>query len=74
MGKRAHKRVEPERRPVGIDRYAGLWVAIKDGEVIAASENSRDLVPMVRSMGQAAAGAVAQFVPRYTDAIVIGVG
>jgi hypothetical protein len=68
------RRVEPERRPEGIDRYAGLWVAVKDGEVIAASHNSRDLVPMVRSKGAAAAGAVAQYVPHRTDDIVIGVG
>jgi hypothetical protein len=74
MGKQARTKVEPVRRPAGIDRWAGLWVAIKDGEVIAASENSRDLVAMVRSKGPAAAGAVAQFVPRHTDDIVIGVG
>ena len=74
MGKRVLRKVEPERRPPGIDHWAGLWVAIKDGEVIAASENSRDLVAMVRSKGPAAEGAVAQYVPRHTDDIVIGVG
>jgi hypothetical protein len=49
-------------------------VAIKDGEVIAAADNSRDLVATVRSKGPAGAGAVAQYVPRRTDDIVIGVG
>jgi len=51
-----------------------MWVAIKDGEVIAAAHNSRDLVPAVRSKGAKGEGAVAQFVPRRTDDIVIGVG
>jgi Family of unknown function (DUF5678) len=74
MGEQARRRVEPERRLAGIDHWAGLWVAIKDGEVIAASENSRDLVAMVRSKGAAGDGAVAQYVPRRSDEIMIGVG
>jgi Family of unknown function (DUF5678) len=74
MGRGARRKVEPERRPEGIDHWAGLWVAIKDGEVIAAAETSPKLVATVRSMGQSAAGAVAQYVPRRTEDIVIGVG
>lgn len=74
MGGQRRRKVEPERRPEGIDRWAGLWVAVKDGAVIAAAERSRDLVVMVRSKGPAAAGAVAQFVPHHTEDIVIGVG
>jgi Family of unknown function (DUF5678) len=74
MGEQARRKVEPERRPVGIDRWAGMWVAIKNGEVIAASDNSRDLVARVRSQGPAAEGAVAQYVPHRTDDIMIGVG
>jgi hypothetical protein len=74
MGRQARKKVEPERRPEGIDHWAGLWVAVKDGKVIAAAENSRDLVAKVRSKGPAGVGAVAQFVPRRTEDIVIGVG
>ena len=73
MGRGAPKRVEPERRPEGIDRWAGLWVAVKDGKVIAAAESSRELVAAVRR-GPSAAGAVAQYVPQRTEDIVIGVG
>jgi hypothetical protein len=51
-----------------------MWVAVKDGKVIAAAHNSRDLVPMVKELGEAGHGAVAQFVPPRTDEIVIGVG
>jgi Family of unknown function (DUF5678) len=74
VGKPSQRKVEPERRPKGIDRWAGLWVAVKNGEVIAAADNTRDLVMRVRSMGPAGAGAVAQYVPHRTDDIVIGVG
>jgi len=68
------RRVEPERAPPGLDQWAGMWVAVKDGKVVAAAYNSRDLVPMVRELREAGIGAVAQFVPPHTDEIVIGVG
>lgn len=46
--------------------WAGMWIAVKDGKVIAAAYNSRDLVPAVRKLGEAGHGAVAQFVPPRT--------
>ena len=58
----------------GLDKWAGMWIAVKDGKVIAAAYNSRDLVPMVKELGEAGRGAVAQFVPPRSDDIVIGVG
>lgn len=66
--------VEPERRLADLDRWEGMWIAVKDGEVIAAAYNSRDLVPELHKLGQKGKGAVAQYVPRRDDAIVIGVG
>jgi hypothetical protein len=74
MEEPSRRKVEPGRRPEGIDRWAGLWVALKDGNVIAAADNTRDLVARVRGMGPAGDGAVAQYVPPRTDDIVIGVG
>jgi hypothetical protein len=71
---RRTRRVEPERALPGLDQWSGMWIAVKDGKVIAAAHNSRDLVPMVRQLGEAGRGAVAQFVPPHTDEIVIGVG
>jgi hypothetical protein len=68
------RHVEPERALPGLDQWSGMWVAVKDGKVIAAAHNSRDLVPMVRQLGEAGRGAVAQFVAPHTDEIVIGVG
>ncbi len=70
----APRTVEPVRRDPSLDRWVGMWIAVKDGEVIAAAYNSRDLVPKVREMGEAGEGAVAQFVPPRTDDIMIGVG
>ena len=72
--RRDRRRVEPERALPGLDRWSGMWVAVKDGKVVAAAHNSRDLVPMVRDLGEAGRGAVAQFVPPHTDEIVVGVG
>jgi hypothetical protein len=66
--------VEPECALPGLGQWPGMWVAVKDSKVIAAARNSRDLVPMVRELGEAGRGAVAQFVPPHTDEIVIGVG
>jgi hypothetical protein len=72
--RRGRRRVDPERALPGLDQWSGMWVAVKDGKVIAAAHNSRDLVPMVRELGEAGRGAVAQFVPPHTDEIVVGVG
>lgn len=66
--------VEPVRRLADLDRWEGMWVAVKDGKVIAAAHNSRDLVPKLVEMGPAGRGAVAQYVPRPSDTIVVGVG
>lgn len=70
----APARMEPERRLAELDRWAGCWVAVKDGKVIAAAPNSRELVPELRRLGPAAEGAVAQYVTPPSDAIMIGVG
>lgn len=66
--------MEPERRLPELDRWEGLWVAVKDGEVVAAAPTSRELVPALHKLGDRGRGAVAQFVPKPTDKIIIGVG
>ena len=73
MGSRREP-MEPERRLPELDRWQGLWVAVKDGEVIAAASTSRELVPELHKLGERGRGAVAQYVPRPTDKIIIGVG
>lgn len=68
------ERVAPERNPADLDRWAGQWVAVKDGRVVASAPTSRELVPAVQALGDAGRGAVAQYVPEYSDVIVIGLG
>ncbi len=63
-----------ERQRPDIEEWAGLWIAVKNGEVLAAEEASRALVAKVLSMGERGRGAVSQFVPRPSNSIVIGVG
>jgi hypothetical protein len=68
------RNVVPIRRDPELDRWVGMWIAVKDGEVVAAAYNSGELVRKVIEMGPKAEGAVAQFVPQRQDSIVIGVG
>jgi ribosome modulation factor len=70
----ATRRMQPEKRLDELDRWVGCWVAVKNGKVVAAAHNSRDLVPELRKLGPAAAGAVAQYVTPPSDDIMIGVG
>jgi hypothetical protein len=73
--RRRPREIEATRLPAGLnEEYAGLWVALKDGKVVAAAASSRELVAKVRELGPRGEGAVAQYVPRYSEEIVIGVG
>lgn len=67
---------EAERGPAELygSEFAGKWVAVKDGVVIACANNARDLAPQLHEMGDRGRGAVAQYVPQHSDAIMIGVG
>ncbi len=64
----------PEPRPAELAEFVGRWVAVKNGKVIAAAFNARELVPQLHAMGEAGRGAVAQYVPHPSDSIMIGVG
>ncbi|HVU71441.1 MAG TPA: DUF5678 domain-containing protein [Mycobacteriales bacterium] len=70
----AIEKMQPERRLPDLDQWVGCWVAIKDGKVVAAAHNSRDLVPELRKLGDAGRGAVAQYVTPPSETIMIGVG
>lgn len=67
-------RIQPVRRPSVLDDYAGLWVAVKDGRVIAHGHDSRHVVREMRRMGRAAEGAVLQRSPEPTEALAVGLG
>jgi hypothetical protein len=64
----------PERRPFDLDEFVGCWVAVKDGKVVAAAHNARELVPRIHELGERGRGAVAQYVPHPSDSVMIGVG
>lgn len=68
------KQWEPERRPAELSEFVGQWVAVKDGHVIAAANNARELVPRLHALGDRGKGAVAQYVPYPSDSVMIGVG
>ena len=73
--RRSPRSLDPIRRLPDLDRWTGMWVAIKDGSVIAAEETSRALAYRLRQMGPPAAGAVTEFVrPGHEDSYAVGVG
>ncbi len=71
---RRSPRITPVRRSSVLDEYAGQWVAVKDGRVIAHSYNSREVVRQMRRLGEAAEGAVLQRAPEPTEALAVGLG
>jgi len=66
--------IEPLSRPAGIDSYEGQWVAVKDGRVVAAAPHARDLVILVRDMGEEGSDATVEFVAPPSDSFMVGVG
>lgn len=75
MGRhRSSRRLGRVRQPSDLRTYAGSWVAIKDGQVVAAAPTSLDLVAEVKKLGVAGESSVAQYVAPHDDAIIIGVG
>jgi len=65
---------QPEPRLAGLDAFEGMWVAVLDGEVIAAAPTSRALVYEVRKLGPRGDGAVAQYVRGIETSFMVGVG
>lgn len=71
---RRNTAMDPVPRPPELDAYSGLWVAVKDGSVVAAAGSSRELVYEVHKLGSRGNGAVAQFVPAPSTSFMVGVG
>lgn len=71
---RTGPRIRPAKRPAALDEYAGQWVALKDGRVIAHSPDPRTVVHEMRRMGRAAEGAVLQRASKPTDSLAVGLG
>ena len=66
--------IPPLRRPEGIEEYAGQWVAIASGKVIAAAGSSRELAVELRALGGEGQDAVMQYVRPPVAGYIIGVG
>lgn len=71
---RSHPRVDAAPYLEDKKRFENHWVAVKDGEIVAAAETSRDLVVEMRRLGSRAAGATAEFVRPAADGYIVGVG
>jgi len=71
---RRGQRVDPIPRAQALDKHAGEWVAIKDGQVIAHSPSSREVVRQMRGLGTAAEGAILQRAATPTEALAVGLG
>lgn len=64
----------PVPRLDDLDSFAGLWVAIKDGEVIATAPTSTRLVYEVQKLGPRGEDAVVELVQPASDAAAVGAG
>ncbi len=69
------RRVAPAPRPAALDDFVGKWIAVSDGQVVAAAETSRQLALQVHSMDrQLREKVVVEFVRPASDSYIVGVG
>lgn len=72
---RREDRVVPVPRAAALDRYVGMWVAVIDGEVVAAEETSRALAYRLHQMDHVKRGrAVMEYVRPASAAYIVGAG
>lgn len=68
-------RVAPLPRPAELDQYAGLWVAVVDGKVVAAEETSHRLALTLNKMDhRKRKRAVVEFVRPTSDSYIVFTG
>lgn len=70
----AERRVRPIKHDPALDEYAGEWVAVKDGEVIAHSADSRGVVRQLRTRPDGGQGAVVHRVATSAEPLAVGLG
>jgi hypothetical protein len=71
---RRGSRISPVPRDRALDAYAGQWVALKDGAVIAHAASSRDVVRQLKRMGAAGEGAVLHRAASDDEPLSVGLG
>jgi uncharacterized cupin superfamily protein len=71
---RRGNKVDPIPRDRALDAYAGQWVALKDGVVIAHAASSRDVVRELKRMGPGGEGAVLHRAATEDEPLSVGLG
>lgn len=66
--------IEPTRRAAGLDEFLGKWVAVKNGNVLAAADTSRELAYALNKLGSNAAGSVMRYVAEPSSSVMVGLG
>lgn len=75
MAERAARRIAPVPRPDVIERFAGMWVAVLDGDVVAAEPTSHALAMRLHGMDhRKRRRVVVEYVRPTTDSYIVGVG
>ncbi len=65
-------KVNPIPRDKALDSYAGQWVALKDGVVVAHGSSSRDVVRQLKRMGTDGKDAVLHRAASDDEALSVG--
>lgn len=72
---RRRRKVAPVPRPEMLERYAGMWVAVIDDEVVAAEQTSHALALTLHGMDhRKRRKAIVEFVRPATDSYIVGAG
>jgi hypothetical protein len=67
--------VAAQPRPKELDDFVGKWVAVIDGEVVAAADSSHQLALQLHDMDhRRRARVVVEYVRPATDTYIVGVG
>lgn len=74
IARRPERRLAPIEATIGLEKYEGLWIAVKDERVVAAAETTRELVYALAKIGPSAEGATMQRVPKPENGLLVGLG
>ena len=74
-GSSDRRHVQPIPRPDALERFEGMWVAVRDGEVVAAAPSSHQLAVQLRAMDHRKRAHVSvEYVRPTSDSYIVGVG
>lgn len=69
------RRIAPQPRPKELNDFVGKWVAVVDGEVVAAADSSHQLALRLHDMDhRRRARVVVEYVRPASDSYIVGVG